>query len=65
MVLRKSLASVLGAIMMLAGLTVTSQASATELKMATLAPKRSPWGKTFTKWAKHVKKKSKGKKGKK
>ena len=36
-------------------------ASAQELKIGTIFPKKSPWGKVMSAWAKVVKKKSKGK----
>ena len=58
--LRKTLATLLSAAFLMTGATVADTAEATEVKFATLAPKRSPWGKVFTVWAKAVKKKSKG-----
>jgi TRAP-type C4-dicarboxylate transport system substrate-binding protein len=61
MLLRKTLATLLGALFVLAGISVSGTAEAAEVKLATLAPKKSPWGKVFTTWGKAVKKKSKGK----
>ncbi len=61
MLLRKSLATLLGALMVLAGLTTAGNASAgEEITLGSLAPKKSPWGKVFSAWAKAVKKKSDG-----
>ena len=61
MLVRRTLATLLGALMLLAGLTATSKASAEELSVGTLAPKQSPWGKVFSAWSKAVDKKTKGK----
>ncbi len=59
--LRKTLATLLGAAVLVGGVTVADQAHAGEtIKLGTLAPKRSPWGKVFSVWAKAVKKKSGG-----
>ncbi len=61
MFLRKSLATLLGALMVLACLTAAGNASAGEvITLGSLAPKKSPWGKVFSAWAKAVKKKSDG-----
>ena len=61
MLVRRTLATLLGALMLLAGLTTASQASAEELSVGTLAPKQSPWGKVFSAWSKAVDKKTSGK----
>lgn len=61
MLVRRTLATLLGALMLLAGLTTTGQASAEELSVGTLAPKQSPWGKVFSAWSKAVDKKTSGK----
>jgi TRAP-type C4-dicarboxylate transport system substrate-binding protein len=60
MFMRKGLAALLGSTLLLAGMTATSDARAEKVKLGTLAPKKSPWGKVFTAWAKAVKKKSGG-----
>ncbi len=57
--IRKLSAAVLAASFVLAG-TVSEAEAATKVKLATLAPKRSPWGKVFTTWSKAVKKMTKG-----
>lgn len=58
---RKTLATVLGATLMLAGLAVTRDAGAVEVvSLGTLAPQKSTWGKVFGAWSKAVKKKSGG-----
>ena len=54
---RKVLAAVLAAAFVVMGTAGVAQAKTT-LKMATLAPKRSPWGKVFTTWSKAVAKKT-------
>jgi TRAP-type transport system periplasmic protein len=61
MLVRRTFATLLGALILLAGLTAPSQASAEELSIGTLAPKKSPWGKVFSAWSKAVKKKTDGK----
>lgn len=61
MFLRKGLATVLGASLLLAGLATSGGAAAEEVSFGTLAPKQSPWGKVFDAWSKAVDKKSKGK----
>jgi len=59
MSVRTTLATVLGAVFLLAGITATSHANAAdEIGIGTLAPKRSPWGKVFTVWGKAVAKRS-------
>ena len=61
MKLRSMLATTLGALTLVAGITTTSAASAKdEVTIGTLAPKKSEWGKVFNVWAKAVKKKSDG-----
>ncbi|MCK6532051.1 MAG: TRAP transporter substrate-binding protein DctP [Polyangiaceae bacterium] len=54
---RKVLAAALAAGFVFLGTAGVAQAKST-LKMATLAPKRSPWGKVFTTWSKAVAKKT-------
>jgi len=54
---RKVLAAFLAAAFVVMGTAGVAQAKTT-LKMATLAPKRSPWGKVFTTWSKAVAKKT-------
>ncbi|MEZ4441100.1 MAG: TRAP transporter substrate-binding protein DctP [Polyangiaceae bacterium] len=61
MLVRTTLATVLGATLLLAGITTTAEASAEEVTLGTLAPKNSPWGKVFSAWAKAVNKKTDGK----
>ncbi len=59
--LRNLLATTLGALTMLAGVTLSDAANAgDEVTIGTLAPKKSEWGKVFNVWAKAVKKKSDG-----
>ncbi len=61
MLLRKSLATTLGALFLLGSLTTAGAASAgEEISLGSLAPKKSPWGKVFTAWSKAIKKKSDG-----
>jgi TRAP-type C4-dicarboxylate transport system substrate-binding protein len=61
MYVRRTLATILGALFAIAGVTATSDASAkNEITIGTLAPKKSPWGKVFNAWAKAIKKKSNG-----
>ncbi|MBM4356766.1 MAG: TRAP transporter substrate-binding protein DctP [Deltaproteobacteria bacterium] len=60
MSLSKTLGPLLGALLATAGLTATLDASAKELSLGTLAPKKSPWGKVFSKWADKVSKKTNG-----
>lgn len=57
--MRKLTAAVLAGSFALVGYVGEADA-ATKVKLATLAPKRSPWGKVFTTWAKVVDKKTKG-----
>lgn len=57
--IRKLTVAALAASFVLAGTAGVAEAK-TEVKLATLAPKRSPWGKVFTTWAKAVKKKTNG-----
>jgi TRAP-type C4-dicarboxylate transport system substrate-binding protein len=51
----------LAASTLLAGVAFTDDASAEEVTLGTLAPKKSPWGKVFDAWAKAVDKKTSGK----
>ncbi len=60
MMLRKALGPILGALLATSGLAATVPASAKELSLGTLAPKKSPWGKVFKGWAKKVDKETKG-----
>jgi TRAP-type transport system periplasmic protein len=57
MLLRKSLATVLGAFLVLGA---ASTANAKELRFGSLAPKASHWGKVFDAWSQAVAKKSDG-----
>ena len=57
--IRKLLVAVFATAFLVAGHSATAEAKTT-LKMATLAPPQSPWGKVFKKWARKVKKRSKG-----
>ncbi len=58
MSLRKYLAT-LGMVLFVLGIASTAS-SAEKIKIGTLAPKKSAWGKVFGAWSKAVKKKSKG-----
>lgn len=61
MMLRRAAIKLLGALTLLAGVGISAEASAGEtLKLGTLAPKASPWGRVFETWAKAVKEKSGG-----
>lgn len=61
MMLRSTAVKLLGALTLLAVVAHAESASATEtIKIGTLAPKASPWGKVFETWAKAVKEKSGG-----
>jgi TRAP-type transport system periplasmic protein len=55
----KVIAALLAAAFFVVGTAGEAQAKST-LKMATLAPKQSPWGKVFTTWSKAVEQKTKG-----
>lgn len=55
--IRKLAAAAIAASFVLAG-TATQAEAKTTVKLATLAPKRSPWGKVFTTWAKAVEQKT-------
>jgi TRAP-type C4-dicarboxylate transport system substrate-binding protein len=58
---RKAIGTLLGALALLSGFAYADDANAAEvLKIGTLAPKSSPWGKVFTVWEKAVKEKSGG-----
>ena len=58
---RKAVGALLGALALVAGMGIAEDASAGEvLKVGTLAPKSSPWGKVFSVWEKAVKEKSGG-----
>ena len=62
MMLRRAAMKLLGALTLLAGVGLAGQADAAEVvKIGTLAPKASPWGKVFSVWEEAVKKKSDGK----
>ena len=56
--IRKLSAAVMAASFVLVGMPDDADAK-TKIKLATLAPKRSPWGKVFRLWAKAVKKRTK------
>jgi TRAP-type C4-dicarboxylate transport system substrate-binding protein len=61
MKLRNAIGAVLGALALVVGIGVSEEASAQEvLKVGTLAPKSSPWGKVFSVWEKGVAEKSGG-----
>ncbi|MCC6214982.1 MAG: TRAP transporter substrate-binding protein DctP [Polyangiaceae bacterium] len=57
--IRKLIVALLAATFLVMGTTSVAHAKTT-LKMATLAPPRSPWGKVFRSWAKKVDKKTNG-----
>lgn len=58
---RAALSAIGAALTILVGLTATKEADAAEvIKVATLAPKGSPWGQVFSFWEKAVKDKSGG-----
>ena len=51
MMLRRAAMKLLGALTLLAGVGLAGQADAAEVvKIGTLAPKASPWGKVFSVW---------------
>ncbi len=56
---RKLIVPLLAGAFFLVGAPEVAHAKTT-LKMGTLAPKRSPWGKVFTAWSKHVSQKTNG-----
>jgi TRAP-type C4-dicarboxylate transport system substrate-binding protein len=60
--MRRKAIHLLSALTILAGIGVAQQASAAEItiKLGTLAPKSSPWGKVFSTWEKAVAEKSGG-----
>ena len=62
MMRRRAMIQLLSALTILAGIGFSQQASAQEhtVKLGTLAPKSSPWGKVFETWVKAVKEKSGG-----
>ncbi len=60
MLLRRGLATMVATAVVLAGLSISSAASAETVTIGTSAPKHSPWGKVFRVWSLAVKKKSKG-----
>jgi TRAP-type transport system periplasmic protein len=61
MMLRRAMVKLLGALTVLAGIGLSQEASAAEtIKIGTLAPKSSPWGKVFSVWEKAVAEKSGG-----
>lgn len=59
---RKAVIQLLSALTILAGVGLSQQANAAEhtVKLGTLAPKSSPWGKVFSTWVKAVEEKSGG-----
>lgn len=57
--IRKLTAALLAASFVTAGMASTAEAKST-VRLATLAPKHSPWGKVFSAWAKAVDEKTKG-----
>jgi TRAP-type C4-dicarboxylate transport system substrate-binding protein len=57
--IRKLAAAVLAASVVSVGTAGVAEAKST-IKIATLAPKQSPWGKVFQRWAKAVEEKTKG-----
>src|SRR5689334_251258 len=57
--IRKLSAALLAGSFVAASLTGTAQAKQT-IRIATLAPKQSPWGKVFSAWSKAVDEKTKG-----
>lgn len=62
MKLHKAIGSLLGVLTIAGSAMFTTNAHATEvIKIGTLAPKSSPWGKVFTVWAKAVQEKSENK----
>lgn len=57
----QKLTAILGALLLVSGLGASREAHAGEIiKIGTLAPKASPWGKVFETWAKAVNEKSGG-----
>ncbi len=56
---RKALVAAVAAGCLVGGVAGTAEAKTT-LKMATLAPPQSPWGKVFKEWSKRIKQKTKG-----
>jgi TRAP-type C4-dicarboxylate transport system substrate-binding protein len=59
MLLRRTLATLFGTLLVMAGVTAASEAKAeSEVTMATLAPEASPWGKVFTAWASALERKT-------
>lgn len=63
MMRRRSVIQLLSAVTILAGISFSQQANAADytIKLGTLAPKSSPWGKVFSTWQKAVADKSGGK----
>lgn len=62
MMMRRTIALLLGALTLLVGLSREARAEGAEVvKLGTLAPKASPWGQVFTVWQKAVAEKSGGK----
>lgn len=60
MSLRKALAAIFGVVAVLLGLSPKDAAAAEVLKIGTLAPQQSPWGKVFQVWQAAVKTKTNG-----
>jgi TRAP-type C4-dicarboxylate transport system substrate-binding protein len=61
MMLRKTLLGALGALALMAGVAPSEASAAEVIKIGTLAPKASPWGKVFEVWSKAVSQKSESK----
>jgi len=61
MLRRAALSAIAAGLVVLAGMTATNEARAAEvIKVATLAPKGSPWGQVFSLWERAVRDKSGG-----
>ncbi len=60
MSLRRALAAIFGVLAVLVGITPKEAEAAEVLKIGTLAPQQSPWGKVFQVWQEAVKQKTKG-----
>lgn len=56
----KRIGALIGALLAATTLMAAPDASAKELSLGTLAPKKSPWGKVFKSWAKKVQKETGG-----
>lgn len=60
MSLRRALAAIVGVLAILVGIAPKDAAAAEVLKIGTLAPQASPWGKVFQVWQQAVKQKTNG-----